>query len=251
MTQIEWKLFNDFRLEIYYSDDIKTFGTKCLKLLKLFIPYAQGYFIITDGTGRVDVEKSVFEDVSHEKQIEYIEHYYDVDYLKLLYPFSKTVCYRDTDIISNDNRKNSEMYLKFIKPQKLDMGCGIIVTQEGEVKALINLLRIEGDSNISDYEMSILDTFRPHLEKNILHYYERSKSSCIEDDYLDKKKIFHLSGREVEIAKLISEGYSNNEIGETFNISPSTVKKHISNIFKKTGVNRRIQLINRIEQKQY
>lgn len=51
-----------------------------------------------------------------------------------------------------------------------------------------------------------------------------------------------LSGREKEIAVLISEGLSNNEIGDKLFISERTVKSHISTIFNKTGTKSRLQL---------
>ncbi len=51
-----------------------------------------------------------------------------------------------------------------------------------------------------------------------------------------------LSEREKEIAILISEGLSNNEIGDKLFISESTVKSHISTIFNKTKTKSRLKL---------
>ena len=53
-----------------------------------------------------------------------------------------------------------------------------------------------------------------------------------------------LTKREAEIAILISKGLSNREIAEEFVISEATVKKHVSNIFEKTGIERREQIKN-------
>lgn len=53
-----------------------------------------------------------------------------------------------------------------------------------------------------------------------------------------------LTKREAEIAILISKGLSNREISEEFVISEATVKKHVSNIFEKTGIEKREQLKN-------
>lgn len=53
-----------------------------------------------------------------------------------------------------------------------------------------------------------------------------------------------LTKREAEIAILISKGLSNREIAEEFVISEATVKKHVSNIFEKTGIEKREQLKN-------
>jgi DNA-binding NarL/FixJ family response regulator len=49
--------------------------------------------------------------------------------------------------------------------------------------------------------------------------------------------IHDLTEREIEILKLIAEGYSNKEIGEQLFISYRTVDTHRTNLMKKIGVN--------------
>ena len=44
MTEKEWRMFNDILLEIYYAGSLETFGERCLKLIRILIPYTQGYF---------------------------------------------------------------------------------------------------------------------------------------------------------------------------------------------------------------
>jgi len=51
-----------------------------------------------------------------------------------------------------------------------------------------------------------------------------------------------LSKREKEIALLVSEGLSNQEIGEKLYISERTVKSHLGTIFDKTGAGSRLKL---------
>jgi DNA-binding CsgD family transcriptional regulator len=50
--------------------------------------------------------------------------------------------------------------------------------------------------------------------------------------------------REKEITELLLEGLSNKEIGTRLFISPATVRNHLHNIFDKTGVASRIELLN-------
>lgn len=56
-----------------------------------------------------------------------------------------------------------------------------------------------------------------------------------------------LTKREAEIALLVCQGYANGEIAERLVISETTVKKHMSNIFEKTGIKKREELQQYIE----
>jgi DNA-binding CsgD family transcriptional regulator len=54
---------------------------------------------------------------------------------------------------------------------------------------------------------------------------------------------FGLSAREQDILSLIVKGMSNAEIANALYITESTVKFHAGNIFRKAGLNSRLELI--------
>lgn len=54
-----------------------------------------------------------------------------------------------------------------------------------------------------------------------------------------------ISGRELEVLGLLAAGRSNKEIARHLDVSPNTVKTHVSNIFEKLGAKRRTQAILR------
>lgn len=54
-----------------------------------------------------------------------------------------------------------------------------------------------------------------------------------------------LSGREIEVLRLIDLGLSNAAIAERLVVAPSTVKTHINNIYGKLGVQTRVQALQR------
>jgi DNA-binding NarL/FixJ family response regulator len=56
--------------------------------------------------------------------------------------------------------------------------------------------------------------------------------------------IYNLSPTETIILSLMIQGKQNAEIAEERNISLNTVKTHISNIYQKTGIRHRAQLIS-------
>jgi len=54
-----------------------------------------------------------------------------------------------------------------------------------------------------------------------------------------------ISGREREVLELLAAGRSNKEIARELDVSPNTVKTHVSNLFEKLAVRRRTEAISR------
>jgi len=52
-----------------------------------------------------------------------------------------------------------------------------------------------------------------------------------------------LSKRELEVARLVAEGLTNNEIAETLIISPRTVSTHLEKIYRRLGISSRASLV--------
>jgi len=56
---------------------------------------------------------------------------------------------------------------------------------------------------------------------------------------IESGRLARLTGREVEVLRLVAQGMSNNEIAQTLFISPKTASVHVSRILTKLGVNSR------------
>ena len=78
-----------------------------------------------------------------------------------------------------------------------------------------------------------------YLNKRSLH------KNRIEPIEIDSKKIeaLDISKREYEVLQLISQGFSNKEIGEKLFLSESTIKTHVSSLLVKLDAKRRTQAI--------
>jgi DNA-binding CsgD family transcriptional regulator len=57
---------------------------------------------------------------------------------------------------------------------------------------------------------------------------------------------YRLSKREAEVVELVLLGYRNRDIATTLGTSATTVKKHLTHVFDKVGVDTRTQLVSRI-----
>ncbi|MTI69704.1 MAG: tetratricopeptide repeat protein [Firmicutes bacterium] len=77
---------------------------------------------------------------------------------------------------------------------------------------------------------------------------EMKKSKDISNKGLDKNLYEALSGRELDIINLISDGYSNKGIAKKLYITEGTVKWHTNNIYSKLRVNRRMQAVKKAKE---
>ena len=57
---------------------------------------------------------------------------------------------------------------------------------------------------------------------------------------------YHITEREMDVIELVGQGLTNKEIAARLSLSVNTVNNHIANIFSKTGVRSRVDLLNLI-----
>ncbi len=94
---------------------------------------------------------------------------------------------------------------------------------------------------------SILDAYNGaspmsnSIGRKVLKYFQNQNE--------EKQMLQTLTKSETEILSQISKGYMYKEIADIKSISTETVKKHIANIYKKLGVNNKIEAVNKFNQK--
>ena len=77
----------------------------------------------------------------------------------------------------------------------------------------------------------------------------RSEPPATNQPRISKPPPHHgLTGREIEILPMLSEGLSNKEIAARLYIAPVTVKTHLQHIYKKLNVNNRIEALKKVRE---
>lgn len=64
---------------------------------------------------------------------------------------------------------------------------------------------------------------------------------------IQEKEEINLSGREIEVLEQLSKGLSYTVIADNLILSPSTIRKHIENIYKKLQVHNKLEAIQKAE----
>ena len=57
------------------------------------------------------------------------------------------------------------------------------------------------------------------------------------------RKCWHLTPREIEVAKLVCGGFDNDQIAARLHIEYNTVRAHLGNIFRKIGIKGKANVI--------
>jgi DNA-binding CsgD family transcriptional regulator/ArsR family metal-binding transcriptional regulator len=99
--------------------------------------------------------------------------------------------------------------------------------------------KIEVDSDLAGVSISTISDDQGNTPQQIA-----SKKRMIRSPSLVGNRegiIFKLSGRETEVLRLITEGFTNKEIAQILKISHHTVKSHVVHIFNKLGISDRTQ----------
>lgn len=102
------------------------------------------------------------------------------------------------------------------------------------------LFDLDGDPDPRDHYF--LELLLPHLQMATMRLAE-SQATDSEIPFAAGKRL--VTGREVEILRLVQQGKSNHEIGAVLGISPLTVKNHVQKIYRKLNVQNRAHAVSR------
>lgn len=98
-------------------------------------------------------------------------------------------------------------------------------------EAIINLLNDEGAP------------MSPSIARRALNLLMNSKPDKVDLKAKDNETNYNLTNREQEVLTFLVEGLEYKEIGSRMNVSPNTVRNHITNIYKKLHVTSKTQAI--------
>lgn len=124
----------------------------------------------------------------------------------------------------------------------------IFLTVAGDRETLMEAVNLgaEGyllkDSNIQELIKAIRDVFdgETYIDQRLVKLMIKDFKSR-PDHKPEENPLTALTQREREILSLLSQGRSNREIGENLFLSEKTVKNNITLVFRKLGVNDRVQ----------
>lgn len=247
LTDKEWKTINDIIGKIYRATEFEELGGTFLMLIRKLVPYKYALFALmkesTGGIYKIDLDHCALVDQDASRICEYNEKFAADDFTNQGFRYPESTTYRDTDIVNESLLVKSKYYREYRIPHKQKYDGGIMIKTPDGISACITLMRDELFEALSDKELYILEVFIKHIEymidKVVLKEHKVELSLDIIENYDE------LSNQEKEIVPYIICGFSNKDLCIKFNISESTVKKHIHSILNKLECKDKGSLINK------
>lgn len=125
----------------------------------------------------------------------------------------------------------------------------IILTSHNDVQEVLNSLKAGANAycskeinpmRLTQVVQSVLDG-ASWFDPSIAHIVLEAASKSQQTEINKSERNYGLTVREAQILKLITEGYSNNEIANQLFVSINTTKAHVASILQKLEVDDRLQ----------
>ncbi|MDD3368795.1 MAG: helix-turn-helix transcriptional regulator [Lachnospiraceae bacterium] len=242
----DWMILNSIIYKIYTTENVTEMRSQLLEQLKMVLDFDSADFFLADDETGADLVEQVTYNCDEDGSSSYNE----LDYSRGIMYSGKSMVYRETDIITDEKRVETEYYKKVYKPNNWHYSLQMILGRNKKFLGVVTLYRTIGKDNFRYDDVFVLDMLKDHLAYRL--YTERSERSANRDkiSVTEATDRYDLTKREHTILQLLMDGHDNQEICDELSISINTIKKHILNIYRKIGVKNRVQLFKMIKEKE-
>ena len=237
----DWMVLNNIIYKIYTTEDLTAMRTQLFEQLKLVIDFDSGDFYLASTDGEEELVSQVTYNCDEDASSKYSE----LDYSRGIMYSGKSMVYRETDIISDEKRMETEYYKKVYRPNSWHYSLQIILGYHKEFLGVITLYRTIGKDNFVYDDVFLMDMLKDHLAYRLYRAKYDTKERTLTPQELAEK--YELTKRESMVLSLLLTDDDNEAMCDKLSISVNTLKKHILNIYRKLGVKNRIQLLKMVK----
>lgn len=224
-------------------DQDHEFRRTVLEELRLLIPYDSAAFFLTDLSKFDDPQISPLIDpvgINTPNGVleEYIDSAWEANETRDTYPKTKSGVFKERDMVDSTQLEKSAYFHDYL--DDFFVVTSHFACERGPLGSM-NLNREKHREDFTDQEVYILKIIEPRITNRLRkrHLVQDTQPS-IENDFFQE---YRITRREQEVIYCLSQGMSNEEISEKLFISSGTAKKHVENIYRKTGCASRLALI--------
>jgi len=242
----DFMILNSIIYKIYTNPDFLAMRKELLEQLKMIIDFDSAEFHLSKGDGSISLTSSV--SYNKNASVDFSQVYENIDYSQGILSTGKSMVYRETDIISDKKRMETEYYKNVYEVNNWHYSLQLVL---GHNERFLGVITFYRDKEKDDFKYS--DVFKVQLIKDHLAYriYQEQENSIKSGDKIsiqEAVELYGLTKRESDILELLISGYSNKEICDQIVIANNTLKKHILNIYRKLDIKNRVQLFRMIKE---
>ncbi|MCR5025115.1 MAG: helix-turn-helix transcriptional regulator, partial [Lachnospiraceae bacterium] len=237
---------NSIIYKIYTMSNIDEMREQFLEQMKMLIDYDSADFLLASPDGEKKLVSPVLFNCEEDLSIAYDE----IDYSRGILYSGRTLIYRETDIIDEAKRVETDYYKKVYKINNWHFSLQMVLARKKEFVGVVTFYRTIGKDDFIYDDIFILDLLKDHLAFRL---YQQKKSGNLTGEKLSVSAAtekYGLTRREETILRLLMEGRDNAMICDSLVISENTLKKHILNLYRKLGINNRVGLFKMIREKE-
>lgn len=244
METNDWILLNNIIYKIHTMDDFDKMRYDLLSQLKMIVDYDSADFYLASR----EEGKMLCNPVTINCDVDLSVMYEDVDCSRGMISGGKMLIYRETDIISDETRVNTDYYKKVYKPNNWHYAMQFIVARQKKFLGLITFYRTIGKENFQHDDIFVLDVLKDHIAYSLERYEQNREKSSDKYSISEVAEKYELTRRENTVIRCLLKGQDNAAICEELVITPNTLKKHILNIYRKLGIRNRVQLFKMVRE---
>lgn len=238
-TSSEIRKFENELVLAIYSLPIGNLLVDCCRELSGIIPFDHSFTNLNDQANEF---RTIFnyksDDTDEETLSLYANYYCEIDFLSWCYKQREAMTFRSTDLVSPDVIEKSRIHREWESRMDVFYTATACIAADDILYGTISLMRSRQHGDFTDDEMVIFDDVNRHLCNRFRLTFPNGVNRLMMDASMDPiASRFSLTPREWEITCCLMQGYSRSSIAEKLCISINTLKKHISNIYRKMGVN--------------
>ncbi len=248
LSENDWMFITQLIYRLNRIDDLSSFCFTFLQQIRVLIPYSESRFYrVRREAGSLHPFSRIC--VSSEGGLPHKEYdisKYDCFWSEYLYAPWSTV-FRHSDTAFGETFEETELYKNVYKPQNIHHAVKTVLILDDKLLGITAFFRPKSEPDFSARDVYILNVLKDHLALKFNQL--TGGSSDVEVMHREQKTVsdriaarYSLTSREHEILGMILGDSGDSDISDILHISPSTLKKHIYNIYQKTNVKNRMQL---------
>ena len=246
----DWMVLNNIIYQINYLKDSQEMRENLLKQLLLIIDFDSANFFVTDSEDPRILKNMAGYNFSEKLGEDYVGLYEKLDYQKGLMFDGKSRVYRETDIMEDKKRQETEYYKQFYQPNGWHYSLHASLAFEKRSVGTLALFRRQGKEDFSYKDVFVLEMLQDHLALRLYQDMSEHPDSDPKHTVHECVELYGLTRREEMILRCLVDGLEADVICQNACITNNTLKKHILNIYKKLGIRNRVQMFKLVKEKE-